>query len=176
MLAGLFTDASAAERAHEGLFARGYRADEIVVVMAESKWQKLFAAERPAGARRPNPAMPEPKVADEPIKPPPRGIAGEFPGPIPIAVSSRILATRVMAAGRIARLLSDANRHSGRSTDDSALVRALADCGIPEPLTHACAAGVEGGRILLGVVPRSSADALALGEEWARNSAELPDS
>src|SRR5690348_15784483 len=45
MLAALFADASRAERAYQSLFSRGYRHDEVIVVMPETVWQALFAAD-----------------------------------------------------------------------------------------------------------------------------------
>ena len=155
MIAGLFSDAKHAERAYQALFARGYRPDEVIVVIPESTWRALFTSELAVGEREP-----ETKYQTS---------AGEFPVPVPVALSSALPSKRVMAAGRIAALLSSANRTTG----DEGLTNALAACGIPHRLTRDCAAGIEEGKILLGVIPRSADDVVALGDEWVRRNGEV---
>lgn len=157
MLAALFDDASQAERAHEKLVGRGYRHEEIVVVMAESKWEKLFGGADPAQstASEGAPRATSPSSAD---------------APVPVSIPSPALPARAMAAGRMATLLANAARPSS----ENALRQALIDCGIPLRNAVECAAGVEAGKILLGVVPRTEADATSLGEEWSRGAAEIP--
>jgi hypothetical protein len=162
MMAGLFTDAKHAERAYQALFARGYRPDEVIVVIPESTWRSLFGA---AGA---NPQDPGSQQLGEPSTRY-QTSAGEFPVPVPVAVSSHLHSKRVMAAGRIAALLSAANR----STGGEGLTSALAACGIPPRLTRDCAAAIDAGKILLGVIPRNADDVVALGAEWARRNGEV---
>jgi len=159
MLAALFDDASHAERAHATLVDRGYRHEEIVVVMAEAKWEKLFGAAEAAGRVAP----PQP-AARAPVE------RSTTDGPVPVAIPSPDLPARVMAAGRMAAMLANA----ARPRSENALREALIDCGIPARNAAECAAGVESGKILLGVVPRSDADATSLGEEWLRGAGEVP--
>jgi len=167
MLAGLFADASHAERAHEALFQRGYRQDDVVVVMAETKWQKLFgSASGGGGAQVLAPGAPSASTQGSDRRSP---ATQHERTPAPLAITSNFLTTRVMAAGRIASLLADASRPA----HGDALVRALVDCGIPERDASSCAAGVAAGKILLGVVPHSADDAKALGDEWSRESGEV---
>jgi hypothetical protein len=162
MLAGLFADAKHAERAYQALFARGYRPDEVIVVIPETTWRSLF------GGANANPQGPDSQQFPEPSTRY-QTAAGEFPVPVPVAVSSNLHAKRVMAAGRIAALLSVANR----STGGDRLIDALAACGIPHRLTRDCAAAIDAGKILLGVIPRSADDVVALGAEWTRRNAEV---
>ena len=159
MMAGLFTDAKHAERAYQALFARGYRPDEVIVVIPESTWRALFAPASGASADASN-GVPETKY---------QTVAGEFPVPVPVSLSSRVPSKRVMAAGRIAALLSSAERREGGDE----LASALAACGIPHRLTRDCAAGIEEGKILLGVIPRNADDVIALGDEWVRRNGEV---
>lgn len=151
MLAALFDDASHAERAHAKLVDRGYRNDEIVVVMAEARWEKLFGeAPTPTAIKGP----PERQSAD---------------APVPLSIPSPLPA-RAMAAGRMIDVLANA----ARPKNEDALRQALIDCGIPARSAAECAAGVEAGKILLGVVPRNESDATQLGEEWMRSAGEIP--
>ena len=159
MMAGLFTDAKHAERAYQALFARGYRPDEVIVVIPESTWRALFQSESglgPGGAK----SAPETKYQTS---------AGEFPVPVAVSLSSSLTSKRVMAAGRIAALLSNASQRSGNEGLRSALVA----CGIPHRLARDCAAGIEDGKILLGVIPRNADDVVALGDEWASRQGEV---
>jgi hypothetical protein len=158
MLAALFEDASHAERAHATLVDRGYRHEEIVVVMAEAKWEKLFGV--PDVMQRDPAAQPGSRTAAD------RGAAD---APVPLAIPSGEQPARVMAAGRIATMLANA----ARPRSENALREALIDCGIPARNAAECAAGVESGKILLGVVPRSDADATALGDELSRADGEV---
>ena len=158
MLAALFDDASHAERAHATLVDRGYRHEEIVVVMAEAKWEKLFGAAEKAG--RGTPPQPAALSAER----------GATEAPVPVAIPSPDLPARAMAAGRLAAMLANA----ARPRSENALREALIDCGIPARNAAECAAGVESGKILLGVVPRSDADATSLGDEWLRGAGEVP--
>ena len=170
MLAGLFSDASRAERAHEALFQRGYRQDDVVVFMAEAKWQKLFGAAASSNADEEIPAS-RGFRSDASRGPSAGGARGPASarGAAPLAITSNLLVTRVMAAGRIATMLTNAER----PRHGDALVRALVDCGIPEREASSCAAGVAAGKILVGVVPHSRDDAKALGDEWSRESGEV---
>jgi hypothetical protein len=158
MLAALFDDASHAERAHATLVDRGYRHEEIVVVMAEAKWEKLFGAAEKAG--RGTPPQPAALSAER----------GATEAPVPVAIPAPDLPARAMAAGRLAAMLANA----ARPRSENALREALIDCGIPARNAAECAAGVESGKILLGVVPRSDADATSLGDEWLRGAGEVP--
>jgi len=168
MLAGLFADASHAERAYQSLFARGYRHEEVIVMMPETVWQALFAADAAAhgdpgakgAARRESHDTSHVSRANS---------ASEFSVPVPIPVASGVLATRVMAAGNIAATLSNEIRRPG----DDVLGTALAACGVPRHLTRGCAAGVEEGKILVGVMPRTVFDARAIADEWARQQGRV---
>ncbi|MEO7761080.1 MAG: hypothetical protein ABIS68_04110 [Casimicrobiaceae bacterium] len=53
------------------------------------------------------------------------------------------------------------------------LAEALAACGIPVGLAQRCTAGIEQGKILLGVIPRNTADANALADDWAREKGDV---
>jgi hypothetical protein len=168
MVASLFTDATGAERAYQALFARGYRHDEIIVVMPEAVWHALFSGDAAAGGPNGVPA----KAVDAPAAPS-AGVqrarqGGPFPAPIAIPVSSRNVATRIMAAGRTATTLMDAIRRDG----DDCLADALAAVGIPERMTRGCAAGIREGKIMLGVMPRSGGDAFAIADAWIRQKGE----
>ena len=168
MLAGLFADASHAERAYQSLFARGYRHDEVIVMMPETVWQALFAAE---ASSRDDPngkgdAHHRPQDSSHVSR---ASSASEFSVPVPIPIASGVLATRVMAAGNIAATMSNEIRRSG----DDVLGTALAACGVPRHLTRGCAAGVEEGKILVGVVPRNTCDAETIAEEWSRQQGKV---
>jgi hypothetical protein len=160
LLAGLFSDPSHAERAYQALFARGYCHDEVIVAMPETVWKSLFAD--PASA------------ADDAAELAGRDAhamvhAGTASTPVPVRIASRTCATRVMAAGRIAAKLAALSP----KPDDAALSHALAACGIPERLTHDCAAGIEDGKILLGVLTHSIAETRTLSDEWESQRGEV---
>ena len=173
MVASLFADATGAERAYQALFARGYRHDEVIVAMPEAVWHALFSGDPanehpngvPASAASVSPAAPA-TAAPTQAQLPRQG--GAFPAPIAIPVSSRNVATRIMAAGRAATTLMDAIRRDG----DDCLADALFAVGIPERMTRGCAAGIREGKIMLGVMPRSGGDAFAIADEWVRQKGE----
>jgi hypothetical protein len=143
MVAGLFSDANRAERAYQGLFARGYRHDEVIVAMPEAVWQALFAATN-ATAHGPTSDNDTDSRAPEEAE-----ATSGHPVPTAVSISSNGFATRVMAAGRTVNMLADAIR---KPVSDG-LPGALAVCGIQERMTRDCAVGVQEGKILLGVLP-----------------------
>jgi hypothetical protein len=154
MFAALFDDVGRAARAHATLVARGYRREDIVVVMAQAVWDQIFGAGSTDQAANGF----EARLADF--------RADMAAGSARRRVGSVSPAARALAAGRFAEIFTDA----ARPDSEDALRQALIECGVPAGRSTQCAAAVTAGRILLGVVPHDAADAQMFGQEWPTSS------
>jgi hypothetical protein len=158
MVTGLFRDRQSVELAYQCVIQRGYDASDINVAMSDDTRKQLFSGDdqidRDFGD----------KVAE----------GGELGGPVGgtvgtvipvfVAVASFMAfpALGLVAAGPVTAALTGA----GAAGLAVALIGALSDWGIPEERIRKYAAGIHDGGVLLGVKPRSEADARYFEQRW----------
>ncbi|MGE5652370.1 hypothetical protein [Noviherbaspirillum sp. UKPF54] len=158
MLTALFTDRDSAERAYQVVSDRGYAKDDINVVMSDETRSKQFSQ---AGAQQTELGN---KAAEG------AGIGGAVGGTLG-AILAAVAATGtslalpglgLVIAGPIAAALAGA----GAGAATGGLLGALVGWGIPEERVKHYESGIKQGGILIGVRPRSEADADYIEQQW----------
>lgn len=158
MLTGLFPDRDSAERAYQVVSDRGYSKDDINVVMSDETRSKQFAKGDQTKTELGN------KAAEG------AGIGGALGGTLG-AILAAVAATGtsialpglgLVIAGPIAAALAGA----GAGAATGGLLGALVGWGIPEERVKHYESGIKQGGILIGVRPRSEADADYIEQQW----------
>jgi hypothetical protein len=162
MVTGLFRDRDSAERAYEAVTERGYSRDDVNLVMSDETRKRHFAT----GERTELGS----KAAEG------AGIGGAVGGTLgAIAAAIAAVGTSVaipglglVVAGPVAAALAGA----GAGAATGGLVGALIGWGIPEERVKRYESGIKQGGILMGVKPRSAADAAHFENTWRDYNAE----
>jgi len=158
-LTGLFPDRDSAERAYQGAVDRGYKSDDVDLVMSDETRKRHFA--------------------DDPDKRPTElgtkagegaGIGASIGGTLgAIAAAVAAVGTSIalpglglVIAGPVAAALAGAGAGGAAGT----LVGALIGWNIPEERVKEYESGIREGGILMGVRPRSDDDAKHLEDHW----------
>ena len=159
----LFSDREAAERAYDDLSSRGYGSKDINVVMSDDTRAKFF--DHTSGR--------ETELGNKAAKG--AGVGGAIGGAVGIAaalaavgVSIAIPGLGIVIAGPLAAGLAGA----GAGGAAGGLIGAMVGWGIPEERVKDYEAGLKKGGILVGVKPRSQADADYLEGEWKSAGSE----
>jgi len=163
MVTGLFRDRDSAERAYQSVTDRGYGRDDVNLVMSDETRKRHFAArddETELGSKAASGA----------------GIGGAIGGTLgaiaaaiaAVGTSIAIPGLGLVVAGPVAAALAGA----GAGAATGGLVGALIGWGIPEERVKIYESGVKEGGILLGVKPRSEADAAHFEKTWKDYQAE----
>lgn len=163
MLTGLFNDRDSAERAYQSLSDRGYTKDDINVVMSDDTRTRNFSNTGQT-TELGN------KAAEG------AGIGGAMGGTIG-AILAAVAATGtsialpglgLVIAGPVAAALAGA----GAGAATGGLLGALVGWGIPEERVKHYESGLKQGGILIGVRPRSEADADYLEQQWRSHNGQ----
>jgi len=157
MVTGLFRDRDSAERAYHAVTDRGYSRDDVNLVMTDETRRRHFAA---AGEQTELGT----KAAEG------AGIGGAIGGTLgaiaaaiaAVGTSIAIPGLGLVVAGPVAAALAGA----GAGAATGGLVGALIGWGIPEERVKRYEEGVRKGGILMGVKPRSDADAALFEKTW----------
>lgn len=154
MVTGLFEDKDSAEAVYNSLRSRGYNDDEINVIMSDATRDKYFRT-HPLGTK-----AAEGTAAGGVIG----GALGAVVGGI-AAIGTNLLlpGLGLIVWGPIAGALAGA----GAGGAIGGLVGALVGWGIPEERAKIYADGIRGGGTVIGVRPRTPADAEDLHKEWS---------
>jgi uncharacterized protein YjbJ (UPF0337 family) len=156
-----FSDRDSAERAYSSLTSRGYRQDDINLMMSEDTRKKHFSdADTELGSK----AMEGAGVG---------GAIGTTAGAILGALAA--IGTSVLIPGLglvIAGPLAGALAGAGAGAATGGLIGALVGSGIPEDRAKEYEADVKNGRIVMGVNPRSPEDADYFANEWKNYKGE----
>ena len=163
MLTGLFPDRDSAERAYQRATERGYGSEDINIMMSDETRKQHFGA----GTR---PTELGTKAAEG------AGIGGALGGTVgaiaaavaAVGTSLAIPGLGLVIAGPIAAALAGA----GAGGAAGSLVGALVGLGIPEERVKDYEEGLKRGGILMGVRPRSDADAEGFSKDWTDSSGQ----
>jgi hypothetical protein len=158
-LTGLFPDRDSAERAYQRAIERGYEHKDMNLVMSDETRRRHFTDQ--AGGRQTELGT---KAAEG------AGIGAGIGGTLgAIAAALAAAGTSIalpglglVLAGPVAAALAGA----GAGGAAGGLVGALIGWNIPEERIKAYESGIREGGILMGVRPRSEADATALESDW----------
>lgn len=164
IITGSFRDRESAEQAYNRMIERGYTDDEINVIMSDDTRKKNFDKNKRIESEFGNKAM-EGAGTGSAIG----GTIGAAVGIIAaIGTSLAIPGLGIVIAGPIAAGLAGA----GAGGITGGIVGALVGAGIPEDRAKEYEKGIKEGHIVMGVRPRSEADANYLEENWQQHEGE----
>jgi hypothetical protein len=160
MMTALFRDWSEAESAYKELLDRGFTRDQVSVVMSEETRARFGGAKTEIG----NKALEGTGVGAAV-----GGAMGALVAAIvAIGTSIAIPPLGLVVAGPIAAALAGA----GAGGAAGGLIGALVGLGIPEETVKRYETGIQEGGIVLGVQPRSAAEAKEVEQVWKDKKAE----
>lgn len=161
---GLFPDRASAERAYQGVVDRGYKQDDVNLVMSDETREKHFGS---ASGRETELGT---KAAEG------AGIGAGIGGTVgAIAAAVAAVGTSIALPGLglvIAGPVAAALAGAGAGGAAGGLVGALIGWNIPEERIKQYEEGIKGGGILMGVRPRNADDAAHLEKHWRESSGE----
>ena len=157
VLTGLFRDRDSAERAYSALLENGYEADDVNLIMSEDTRKRHFSS---SGR--------ETELGNKAAKG--AGVGGAVGGTVgaiaaavaAVGTSIAIPGLGLIIAGPVAAALAGA----GAGGAAGGLIGALIGWGIPEERIREYERGLKEGGILMGVTPRSDADAERFQRDW----------
>jgi hypothetical protein len=164
VLTGMFSDRASAERAYNNMYERGYRDDDINIMMSDETKKRYFSEHKHDNREETNfgnKAL-EGAGAGSAIG----GAVGAAAGIIAaIGTSVAIPGLGLVIAGPLAAGLAGA----GAGGITGGIVGALVGAGIPEDKAKKYEKGIKDGHIVMGVRPKSDEDASFIEEDWRRN-------
>lgn len=160
-LTGLFPDRDSAERAYQGAIERGYKSDDINVVMSDETRQRHFGSGSTVGGQETELGT---KAAEG------AGIGAGIGGTVgaiaaavaAVGTSLALPGLGLVIAGPVAAALAGA----GAGGAAGGLVGALIGWNIPEERVKEYESGIKQGGILMGLKPRSDDDASHVETHW----------
>ncbi len=156
-LTGLFPDRDSAERAYQGAVDRGYKKDDINLVMSSDTRERHFGDD--AGNTELGTKAAEGAGVGAGIG----GTIGAIAAAVAAVGTSLVLpGLGLVVAGPVAAALAGAG--AGGAT--GGLLGALIGWNIPEARVKQYESGIKEGGILMGVRPRSDDDAQQLEQQW----------
>ena len=156
MVTGMFRDRDSAERAYGSLTSRGYRNDDINLMMSDETRRRHFgsdAAKTELGSKALEGAGAGAAIG---------GTVGGVLAALAAAATLAIPGVGLVVAGPLAAALAGA----GAGGLTGGLIGALIGSGIPEDRARLYDTGVKEGGIVMGVTPRSDEDADYFEREW----------
>jgi hypothetical protein len=163
LMTGLFPDRESAERGYSSLSDRGYSKDDINVVMSDDTKKRHFTA---AGT--------ETELGNKAAEG--AGVGGAIGGTLgAIAAAIAAVGTTIALPGLglvIAGPLAAAIAGAGAGAATGGIVGALVGWNLPEERVKRYDEGIRKGGILMGVRPRSDADAEHFESAWKTHRAQ----
>lgn len=157
VLTGLFRDRDSAERAYQGVTGRGYGSGDVNVIMSDDTRKKYFTT---AGKQT--------ELGNKAAEG--AGVGGAIGGTVgAIAAAVAAIGTTLAIPGLglvIAGPIAAAVAGAGAGGAAGGLVGALIGWNIPEERVKEYERGLKEGGILMGVTPRSEADAREFQRQW----------
>lgn len=163
MVTGLFRDRESAERAYSSVTSRGYSNDDVNLLMSDETRKKHFAVDNR-----------ETELGNKALEGAGTGAAiGGTVGATLAAIAAigttlALPGLGLLVAGPIAAGLAGAG--AGGAT--GGIIGALIGAGIPEERVKHYEKGLKDGGIVMGVTPRTDADAEYFESEWKKNRGE----
>ena len=156
LVTGLFTDKDSSERAYETLRARGYTDDEIDVIMSEETRNKYYANDPHSelGNKAAEGAGVGGAIG--------AGLGAVIGGIAAIGTNLVLPGIGLVVWGPIAAAVAGA----GAGGITGGLAGALIGMGIPEDRAKLYESGIKEGGTVMGVTPRTPADADYFENEW----------
>ena len=152
-----FRDRESAERAYNAISARGYKSDEIHVLMSDETRKRLFAKDGEKTDMG-NKALEGAGVG---------GAVGGAVGATLVGIAAAATALAIPGLGLvIAGPLAGALAGGAAGATAGGLVGMLVGAGIPEDRAKTYETNLKDGGIILGVKPRHDADATYFETEW----------
>lgn len=159
----MFKDRESAERAYQSVTARGYKAEDINLLMSDDTRKKHFASDKGHDTELGNKAL-EGAGAGAGIG----GTIGAIIAAVAAAGTLAIPGLNIIAAGPIVAALTGA----GAGGLAGGLIGGLVGWGIPEDRAKAYETGIKEGGIVMGVNPRNDEDAEYFEHQWKTNRGE----
>ncbi len=163
LLTALFKNPQNAENIYNDLLRRGYKKEDITLMMSDDVQKKYFS----------NDAISESSMGSKALEG--MGVGGAVGGTVgAIAAALAAVGTSLVIPGLgivIAGSLAASLAGAGAGAAAGGLLGALVGAGIPEADVKNYEKGIKEGGVVIGVTPLTSADYSSLKEEW-RNYAE----
>ena len=163
LVTGLFKDRDSAERAYRSVSDKGYSANDVNIVMSDDTRKRHFPGETATNATT--------ELGNKAAKG--AGVGGAVGGTVgAIAAAIAAVGTSLVIPGLglvVAGPLAAALAGGGAGAAGGGLIGALVGWNIPEERVKHYETGIKQGGILMGVKPRSDADAAHFEEEWKRS-------
>lgn len=164
---GLFRDRDSAERAYQGVVGRGYKQDDVNLLMSDETRRRHFGSGSTADGRETELGTKAAEGAG--IGAGIGGTVGAIAGALAaVGTSIALPGLGLVIAGPVAAALAGA----GAGGAAGGLVGALIGWNIPEERIKQYEEGIKQGGILMGVRPRSDEDAQLIEKEWRAASGE----
>jgi hypothetical protein len=161
IVTGTFRDRESAERGYNAIAARGYKNDDIHVLMTDDTRKRLFKDGK------------DTKMGNKALEG--AGVGGAVGGAVgATAVGLAAAATSLAIPGLgllIAGPLAGALAGGAAGATAGGLIGTLVGAGIPEERAKAYEADLKNGGIIVGVEPRNDEDARYFETEWQREHA-----
>lgn len=164
IVTGLFRDRESAEGAYGSLTSRGYKDDDINLLMSDETRNKYYPSDAPRETELGNKAW-EDAGKGAAIG---AGLGGTLAAIAAIGTTLVIPGLNLLVAGPLAAALAGAG--AGGAT--GGLIGGLVGAGIPEERVKHYEKGIKEGGILMGVTPRSDEDAEYFENEFKRHRGE----
>ena len=166
VVTGVFYSRDDAEKAYNSLLSKGYKSDEIILLMSEDTQKKHFAkSDSKHDTELGNKAMEKAGVGSAI-----GGTAGAIIGAIAaIGTTVALPGLGLVIAGPIAAAFAGA----GAGGLTGGLIGGLIGAGIPKERASLYENSIKEGGIVVGVVPKSSTDRTSIGQEWRNYGEEV---
>src|SRR5687767_4898814 len=161
MMTGLFRDRESAERGYGSLSTRGYRKDDVNLLMSEDTRKKYFTDDdSELGTKAWEDAGKGAAIGG--------GVGATLAAIAAIGTTLALPGLGLLIAGPIAAALAG----GGAGALTGGIIGALVGAGIPEERAKVYDKGIREGGIVMGVNPRNDDDATYFEKEWRANRAE----
>ena len=158
LLTALFKNPQNAENIYNDLLRRGYKKEDITLMMSDDIQRKYFS----------NDAISENAMGSKTLEG--MGVGGAVGGTVgAIAAALAAVGTSLVIPGLgivIAGSLAASLAGAGAGAAAGGIFGALVGAGIPEPDVQNYEKGIKEGGVVIGVTPLTSTDYTALKEEW----------
>ena len=159
MVSAVFRNRADAQRAFDRVLARGYRPNEVNVLMSDKTRSTYYGSDTAEGHQEAGSLATEGMGVGGAIG---TAVGATIAAVMAIGTSLTIPGLGVIIAGPLAAALAG----GGAGAATGGLLGALIGYGIPEPNANAYQAALRDGGVVVGVVPHNNDDASAIKKEF----------